>query len=174
MRDRLGRDISQRDQSDFGRKAWMQSDKSSNAWVTPCPKEHKGINARLFPVVVQTHFGVGQHCLTGLVGQYIRQKTGKGKKDRETECDAYGENLVKATLPRAGWTLYHDAINLQVHRIARQSGMVSIMEVEDLFLRRLRESAITPHDFVPLLSKDLKGYVPDGRQTGIACGKHPA
>jgi hypothetical protein len=45
-RDRLGKEISQRDQSDFGRKAWMQSDKSSNAWVTVCPKEHNGLNAR--------------------------------------------------------------------------------------------------------------------------------
>jgi hypothetical protein len=52
--------------------------------------------------------------------------------------------------------------------------MVSIIEVEDLFLRMLRGSAITPNDSVPLLSKHLKGYVPDERQTGIACGKHPA
>jgi hypothetical protein len=44
-RDKLGREISQRDQSDFGRKAWMQSDKSSSAWVTACPKEHSGLNA---------------------------------------------------------------------------------------------------------------------------------
>ncbi len=90
MRDMLGRDIRQRVQSDFGRKAWMQSDRSSNAWVTTCPKEHNGLNARPFPVVVHAYFGVGQHCLTGLVGQYIRQKTCKGKKDWETECDAYG------------------------------------------------------------------------------------
>ena len=38
------------------------------------------------------------------VGQYIRQKAGGGRKDRESECDAYGENLAKATLPEAGWT----------------------------------------------------------------------
>ena len=25
---------------DFGRKAWMQSDRNNNAWVTTCPKEH--------------------------------------------------------------------------------------------------------------------------------------
>ncbi len=112
--------------------------------------------------------------MTGLVGQYIRQKTGGGKKDRETECDAYGENLVKAALPGAGWTLHHDAVNLQGHRIVIHIGMVSIMEVEDPFLRMLRESAITPDDYVPLLSKHLKGYVPDGRQTGSACGKYPA
>jgi len=72
------------------------------------------------------------------VGQYIRQKEGGGKKDRETEYDTYGENLVKATLLGAGWTLHHDAINLQVHRIARQTGMVSNMEVEDFFFRRLQ------------------------------------
>ena len=27
---------------------------------------------------------------------------------------------------------------------------------------------------LPLLSKNLKGYVPDGHETGIACGKYPA
>ena len=52
--------------------------------------------------------------------------------------------------------------------------MVSSMEVEDLFLRKLQESAIMPYEFVPLLIKHLKGYVPDGRQTGIACGKYQA
>ncbi len=46
MRDMLGREISQRDQSDFGRKAWVQSNKSSNASVTSCPKEHIGLNGR--------------------------------------------------------------------------------------------------------------------------------
>ena len=93
--------------------------------------------------------------MTGLVGQYIRQKAGGGKKDRETECDAYGENPVKATLPGAGWTLHHDAINIQVHRIARQLRMVSSMEVEDIFMRILQESAIVPDEFVPLMSKHL-------------------
>ena len=48
------------------------------------------------------------------------------------------------------------------------------MEVEDLFIRRLRESAITPDEFVPLLNKHLKGYVPGGRKTSIAFGKYPA
>jgi hypothetical protein len=81
------------------------------------------------------------------------------QRQAETECDAYGENLVKATSHGAGWTLHHDAINLQVHRIVRQSGMVSNMEVEDLFLRKLQESAITLDDFMPLLSKHLKGGV---------------
>jgi len=74
-RDMLGREISQRDQSYFGRKAWMQSDKSSRAWVTDCPKGHNGLNARQFPLVVHAYFGVEQQCLTGLVGQYIRQKS---------------------------------------------------------------------------------------------------
>ena len=31
-----------------------------------------------------------------------------------------------------------------------------------------------PDDHVPVVSKHLRGYVPDGRQTGIACGKYPA
>jgi hypothetical protein len=43
-----------------------------------------------------------------------------------------------------------------------------------VFMRRLQESAIIPDNSVPLLSKHLRGYVPDGRQTGIACGKYPA
>ncbi len=46
-----------------------------------------------------------------------------------------------------------------------QSGMISDMEVEDFFLRKLRETAINPALSVPLLSKNLKGYVPDGHQT---------
>jgi hypothetical protein len=52
--------------------------------------------------------------------------------------------------------------------------MVNIMEVEDVFMRRLQESAIVPDDYVPPLIKHLRGYVPDGRQMGIACGKYPA
>ena len=31
-----------------------------------------------------------------------------------------------------------------------------------------------PSDFVPLMSNQLKGYVLDGRQTRISCGKYPA
>jgi hypothetical protein len=116
-----------------------------------------------FPVVVQAYFGVGQRCLVGLVGRQIRQKAGRGKDVRDTECDAYGENLIKATLPGARWTLHHDAINLQVRRTARQSGMTSSMEVGDFFMRRLSESAIISDNSMPLLSKHLKGYVPDGR-----------
>ena len=51
--------------------------------------------------------------------------------------------------------------------------MVSDMEMEDFFLRKLRETAINLALSVPLL-RNLKGYVPDGHQTGIACGKYPA
>jgi hypothetical protein len=47
-RERVGKDIGQRDQSDFGSEAWMQSDKSSSAWVKACPKEHIRLNARPF------------------------------------------------------------------------------------------------------------------------------
>jgi hypothetical protein len=36
-RDKLGREINLRDQSNLGMKAWIQSDKSSSAWVTTCP-----------------------------------------------------------------------------------------------------------------------------------------
>ncbi len=73
----------------------------SKTWVATFPKDHIGLNARQFPVVSQTYFGVGQTCMVGLVGQKIRQKARRGKLERETECDAYGENLVKATLPGA-------------------------------------------------------------------------
>ncbi len=65
-------------------------------------------------------------------------------------------------------------MNLQLHRIFRQSGMTSDMEVEDYFLRKLRETAINPRLSLPLLSRNLKGYVPYGHQTGIANGKYPA
>jgi hypothetical protein len=124
-----------RDHADFGRKAWVHVDRMSITWVATCPKEHIALNAMQFSVAAQTYFGVGQTCLIGLVGQKIRPKARRGMNVRETECDAYGENLVKATLPGAEWTLHHDEINLQVHRVARQSGMVNTMEVEDYFLR---------------------------------------
>ena len=68
----------------------------------------------------------------------------------------------------------YNGINLQLHKILRQSGMCIDMEVEDYFLRKLRETAINPSQYVPLLSRNLKRYVPDGHQTGIACGKYPA
>jgi hypothetical protein len=48
------------------------------------------------------------------------------------------------------------------------------MEVEDFFLRKVREMAINPVQTKPLLSRNLRGYVPDGHQTGIASGKYPA
>ncbi len=99
-----------------------------------------------------------------MVGQKILQKSGRGGRiQRETTCDAYGENLVKATLPGGGWTYHHDNINVQLHRIFRQAGMTSDVEVEDYFMRKLRETAINPTTYEPLLSRNLKGYVPDGR-----------
>ncbi len=89
-------------------------------------------------------------------------------------CDSYGENLVKATLPGGGWTYHHNGINLKLRRIFRQLSMTSDMEVEDYFLRKVREMAINPVQTVPLLSKNLKGYVPAGHQTGIANNKYLA
>jgi hypothetical protein len=32
---------------------------------------------------------------------------------------------------------------------------------------------VTPNDTVPILNKHLRGYVPDGRQFGIASNKFP-
>ena len=52
--------------------------------------------------------------------------------------------------------------------------MCNDMEAKDYFLRKLRETAINPTQYVPLLSRNLKGYVPDGHKIGIACGKYPA
>jgi len=164
-----------KEKEDFWRKAWMQRDKSSSAWVMACPKEHSYLNSDQFPVVCQTYFGVPQTCLEGLKGQPILQKSRRrGRRNRETECNVYGENLVKATLPGGGWIYHHNGINLQLHMIFRQSGMTIDMEVEDYFLRKLREMAINPAQFVPLLSRNLKGHVPDGHQTGMASGKYPA
>jgi hypothetical protein len=77
----------------------MQSDKISNAWVWACPRGDFMLNARRFPVVVQTYFRVKQKCLEGLVSQSIRQKSRGNILDKHTTCDAYGEIMVKATLP---------------------------------------------------------------------------
>ncbi len=51
--------------------------------------------------------------------------------------------------------------------------MTSETEIEDYYIRKLQESAVQTNIDLPLLSKHLKGYVPDGRQTGIACNKFP-
>ncbi len=120
MRHMMDMIMKARDHKEFARKAWMQCDRSSSAWVTACPKEHNALNARQFPIVAQTYFGVAQVCLEGMVGQKILQKSGRGGRiQRETACDAYGENLVKATLPGGCWTYHHDGINVQLHRIFR-------------------------------------------------------
>jgi len=47
------------------------------------------------------------------------------------------------------------------------------MQIEDYFMRKLQESAVSNNGLLPLLSKHLKGYVPDGQQAGIACNKYP-
>jgi hypothetical protein len=89
-------------------------------------------------------------------------------------CDPYGENLINTVLPGSGWTYHHDEVNLHVHNIVKHSGMASDIEVESYFILRLRESAITSSTSTPLLSKQLKEYVPDGRQTRISSARHPA
>ena len=81
----------------------------------------------------------------GLEGQNIRQKAGGRRPDRTVVCDPYGENLAKATLPGSGWTYHHDAINVQVCKIARQAGLTSDTEIGDYFLRMLRERAVPPN-----------------------------
>jgi len=52
--------------------------------------------------------------------------------------------------------------------------MTSDMEIEDYFMRKLNESAVLNNGSLPLQSQHLKGYVSDGRQSGIACNKFPA
>ena len=76
------------------------------------------------------------------MGLDIRQKSGGGREDKRIAYDAYGENLVKATLPGSGWTYHHDAINNVIHKIIRQSGMESQLEIEDYFINKVREMAI--------------------------------
>ena len=44
MRHKLIEHMKGTHQDDFGKKAWMQSDRNNNAWVTACPKEHSSLN----------------------------------------------------------------------------------------------------------------------------------
>ena len=88
-RHRVHEHMKNKEQDNFGRKAWLQSDKNNSAWVTSCPKEHSSQDAKQFPVVCQTYFGVAQTCLEGLEGQPILQKAGRmGRRSRENPCDA--------------------------------------------------------------------------------------
>ncbi len=84
----------------------------------------------------------------------------------------YGKNLVKATLPGGGWIYHHNGINLQLHKIFKQSGMCGDMEVDDFFLRKLRETAINPAQFVPLLCRNPKGMCPMDIKKGLHIGIH--
>jgi hypothetical protein len=86
-------------------------------------------------------------------------------------CNPFGGNLVKATLLGSGWTYHHEEINNEIHGIIKQYGKVSQLEIEDCFIRKLQGMVITPSGLVPILSKHLKGYVPNGRQLGVACNK---
>ena len=52
--------------------------------------------------------------------------------------------------------------------------MSSDMEIEDCFMRILQDSVVSNNIYMPLLSKHLKGHVPDGIQTGIASNKFQA
>jgi hypothetical protein len=54
--------------ANFGRKAWMQTDRASNAWVTTCPKKHIRLNVKRFPVMAQIYIGVRHYCFEELVG----------------------------------------------------------------------------------------------------------
>ncbi len=51
---------------------------------------------------------------------------------------------------------------------------MSAMEVEEYFLRRLHESAINPDSAMPLLGKQLRGYVPDGMEADGNCKQQKA
>lgn len=52
--------------------------------------------------------------------------------------------------------------------------MTSDLEIEDYFMRRQGEIAISTDTSVSLLSKHLKGCVPDGHHTGIEANKFSA
>jgi hypothetical protein len=92
----------------------------------------------------------------------------------QTRCDALGENLVKAMFIGYGWTYHYETINIQINKIARPSRMTSDAEIEDNFLRKLHEKAVQLDNSLPLMSMHMKGYVPDGRHTGISCNQFPA
>jgi hypothetical protein len=51
--------------------------------------------------------------------------SGGGREVRIITCDPFGENLVKATLPGAGWTYHPDEVKKQIHRMVRQSSTVN-------------------------------------------------
>ncbi len=91
-----------------------------------------------------------------------------------TKCDPYGENLAKAVLPGSGWTYHHDAINVKIHKLAKQTALNNESEITYYFMRKLKESAVQQDSHWPLLtSKQLKRYVPNGRRTCIATRKYP-
>ena len=81
--------LQERNNNNFERKAWYQSDKTSGVWVCTCPKEYCRLNARQFPVVAQTYFGVKQECHRGLEGMDIQHKSREGREDMKITCDPY-------------------------------------------------------------------------------------
>jgi hypothetical protein len=94
-----------------------------------------------------------------LEGRTIQRKARGGIDDMVVECDPYGESLVKASLLGLGWTYHHDEVNDQIHMIIEQYGMVSQIEIEDYFIRKLQGMAITTNDSVPILGKHLSGGI---------------
>jgi hypothetical protein len=52
--------------------------------------------------------------------------------------------------------------------------MESQLEIEDYFINKVREMAVSPENTVPIHSKHMKGYIPDGRRLGIPRGNFPA
>ncbi len=136
--------------------------------VWACPNEHSLLNDRQFPVIAHTYFGVKQTCLEELTRLPIRQKAGGGREDMVTKCNPYGENLAKTALPGNGWTYHHDAINVQIQNIAKQSTLASDTEIAYNFMRKLKESAVQQAAHLPLLmNNQLKGQVPDNAKQGL-------
>jgi len=82
-----------------------------------------------------------------------------------------GVRLNKSMIAILDVLYFHNNV---IHKILRQSGMERQLEIEDYFINKVREMVISPENIVPILNKNLKGYLPDGRQLGIACGKFPA
>jgi hypothetical protein len=96
------RQLKNKSHDNFERKAWYKSDKFNNVWIWTCPKEHNWLNARRFPVVEHTYYGVIQEGLRGLEGGSTKVMRWEIREDTTSTCDPFGENLVKANLHGSG------------------------------------------------------------------------
>ncbi len=87
-RHRLNERMQGKHHDEFGRKTWMQCDKSSSAWVPACPKEHNSLNKGQFHVVCQTYFGVPRawRDCTDILSCRNQAGEGSGAEGRNVMC----------------------------------------------------------------------------------------